>query len=222
MITITIDWGAWTWKWTTAKWVAKALWYSYIDTGAMYRWVALAVLEMNIDPTNEHEVVSIAQWLTFSYIYAIETDNFDILINWINKEKEVRAQAVADIVSITSQYHWVRSHLVKQQQQLWVKWWVVFDGRDWWSIIAPHAELKIHLLCDLEVRAHRRQEQYIRQWKKISLEHIKKNLYERDQKDLYGPNATSKIAIDAIELDTTNLSIEQQIDTILLLFKNIK
>jgi cytidylate kinase len=220
MITITIDWGAWTWKGTTAKWVAKVLWYSYIDTWAMYRWVALQVLEDWSDPKNESAVVSSAKKLQFWFIYNSDTDNFDLLINSINKEQEIRTQPVADIVSIVAQYPDVRAHLISQQQALWNAWWVIFDGRDCWTIIAPKAELKIHLVCDLDVRVKRRQEQYSSQGKEVAIETIKKNLHERDQKDLYGPNATSSIATNAIDLDTTHLSVEEQINEIIKIVNN--
>lgn len=221
MITITIDWGAWTGKWTTALWVAKQLGYKYIDTWAMYRWVALEVLEKSLDPNSERQIVACASNLKFSYEYTSVTDTFDLLINWINKEKQIRDPKVASIVHIIAQYPQVRELLVSQQQSLWNKWWVVFDGRDCGTVIAPNAKLKIHLICDLEVRAKRRQEQYLSQWKQIDIESIKKDLYERDQKDLYGPDATNFIAPDAIELDTTYLSIDQQIAEIVRLSRRI-
>ena len=221
MITITIDWWAGTWKWTTAKWVAKALWYQYIDTWAMYRWVALAIIERGISPENEHDVTKVAESLFFRYTYNQSTDVFDVIINDQNREADIRTPQVSAIVHIIAQYSGVRKHLVAQQQRLWKQWWVVFDWRDGWTVIAPHAQLKVHLLCDLEVRARRRQRDYELQWKNIALDDIKKNLYERDQKDLYGPDATNSIAKDAIDIDTTNLTIDQQIEKIVQISKKL-
>lgn len=214
MITITIDGWAWTWKWTTAKWVAKALGYQYIDTWAMYRWVTLQTLTDWHDPTNESQVIMSARKLQFTYEYNTTTDNFDILINGVNREIEIRTPEVSSACHITAQYPEVRKHLISQQKNLGKSWGVVFDGRDGWTVIAPHAQLKIHLVCDLHTRAQRRQEQYKLQWKNIDLEEIKKNLYERDQKDLYGKDATNSIAPDARELDTTMMTIDQQIQQI--------
>jgi cytidylate kinase len=214
MITITIDGWAWTWKWTTAKWVAKALGYQYIDTWAMYRWIALQTLKDWHDPANESQVVQSTKKLQFSYEYNTITDNFDLLINEVNSESKIRTPEVSAICHITAQYPEARKHLIQQQQELGKQWGAVFDGRDGWTVIAPHAELKVHLICDLQVRAFRRQEQYKLQWKSVDLEEIKKNLYERDQKDLYGPNATNSIAHNARELDTTTMTIDQQIQKI--------
>jgi cytidylate kinase len=187
----------------------------------MYRWVAWSILQENISHLDEEKVTTCAKKLSFSYEYNSQKEVFEIVINWVNREKEIRTQEVATIVSTIAQYPWVRSRLATQQKKLWKQWWVVFDWRDCWTVIAPHAELKIHLVCDPGIRALRRQEQYKQEWKDVSLESIKKNLYERDQKDLYGPNATSSIAEDAITVDTSHLTIDEQIQKIVDLAKEL-
>lgn len=214
MITITIDWGAGTWKGTTAKGVAKALGYVSVDTGAMYRWVSLVVLEAGADPLDGKQVFDTINELVFAYEYNTETDTFDLLINGVNREAQIRTPEVASICHITAQYPDVRAYVVKQQQALWVTWGVVFDARDGGTVIAPQAELKVHLIADIDIRALRRLEQYQLQWKTADLASIKINLYERDQQDLYGPNATNHIADDARDLDTSYLTIEQQIQAV--------
>jgi len=218
---IAIDWYVWTWKGTTANGVAKNLWYVYLDTGAMYRAVTLYAQRNNLLDANETIKVTMMEDISLSYTYNEDTDHYDIILNGENVEREIRQTSLAlqlhKIVGVT----WIRNILVERQQR-YGKWgWIVADWRDIGTVVFPDADLKIFLSCDLETRLERRCKQLHEQWLPMDKESIRKEIELRDSTDYLGINAVNKKADDAVEVDTTHTTINQQITIILDLVKKL-
>lgn len=212
-ITIAIDGWAWTGKWTTAQGVARTLGYRYIDTGAMYRAVTFYLIEHIIPLDNESKIAEALQHISIDFRDDILGKNHTFL-NDKNVEQYIRNLKVSRHVAQVAAFACVRNFLVAQQQTIASWWWVVMDGRDMWTVVVPHAELKVHIRADLEVRARRRQEQLRRKEEIVDLESIKENLTMRDEIDYDWPNHTSSIHPDARVLDTTYTTIQEQIDKV--------
>jgi len=213
-ITIAIDGGAGTGKWTTAQGVARTLWYRYIDTGAMYRAVTLYLIENAISLDNETDIEAALQHISIDFRDDVLWLNHTFL-NDRNVEQHIRNLKVSRHVTQVAAFPAVRHFLVEQQQRIAQWGWVVMDGRDMWTVVVPHAELKIHIRAELWVRAQRRQAQLRQKWEIVDLESIKENLRMRDEIDYDGPNHTSTIHPDARILDTTYTTIDDQIQQVI-------
>lgn len=220
-ITIAIDGWAGVGKGTTAVGVAQILGYRYLDTGAMYRAVALFLLRQEIDVLDEQAVSAELAGVHLSFGPLHADGRANVLLNGEDVEQYIRTPEVSGVVSKVASYPAVRAFLLQQQQSIARQWGIVVDGRDAGSKICPEAELKVHLIAELEVRAQRRQLQYAAEGKQVDLEEIKKNLEARDRDDLHGPNASSWIATDARELDTSHITIDQQIAQVVFWAKEL-
>lgn len=210
-ITIAIDWWAGTGKGTTAKWAAEALWYQYVDTGAMYRAVVLYLIQNNHSLEDES---IIAQQLQSIQIHFQDDDQGknQTYLNDINVETEIRQIKVSKHVAQVAAFPKVREFLIAQQKLLARDWWVVMDGRDMGTVVVPDAALKIHIIADLDVRAARRQAQLAAKDEIHDITSIKETLRMRDEIDYTWDTPTSSISPDAVQLDTSLTTIQEQID----------
>ena len=208
-IIIAIDGPSGTGKSITAKIVAKDLGITYLDTGAMYRAITFAALEKGVAPTDKAGIDQLLQSTKIRF-----DDNNQIVINGINREKEIRGKQVSEAVSPYSAIPEVRSVLTQWQREIAGERSCILDGRDIGTVVFPNADFKFFLVTDLKVRAERRYQECLQKGIAITLEEIEKNLAERDRIDSSRATAPLKKADDAIEIDTTQLSIEQQVKKI--------
>lgn len=213
-ITIAIDWVVASGKWATAQWVAKALDYIYLDTGASYRAIAWYVLNRSILPTDIEAIVACLPDIHIEM--KAQLDDTHIYVNGEDVTTYLRSMEINECVALIAKIPEVREKLRKIQKEIAKNGWVVMDGRDMGTHVVPNAELKVFMLCDTLVRAKRRQLQLLeKQGEQVSIENIVANITQRDNEDYFGKNATSHRAPDARELDTTNLTLQNQIDIIL-------
>lgn len=208
-IIIAIDGPSGTGKSTTAKIVAKDLGITYLDTGAMYRAITFTALEKGVAPTDKAGIDQLLQSTKIRF-----DDNNQIVINGINREKEIRGKQVSEAVSPYSAIPEVRSVLTQWQREIAGERSCILDGRDIGTVVFPNADFKFFLVTDLKVRAERRYQECLQKGIAMTLEEIEKNLAERDRIDSSRATAPLKKADDAIEIDTTQLSIEQQVKKI--------
>ena len=208
-IIIAIDGPSGTGKSTTAKIVAKDLGFTYLDTGAMYRAITFAALENGIAADDR---VGIDRLLKSTQIRFDEQNH--ILINGKDCEQEIRGKRVTEAVSPYSAIPEVRATLTQWQREIAKECNCILDGRDIGTVVFPHANFKFFLVTDLKVRAERRYLECQQKGIPMTLEEIEKNLAERDRIDSSRATAPLKKAEDAIEIDTTQLSIQQQVKII--------
>ena len=211
-IRIAIDGPAASGKSTTARLLAKKLGYLYIDTGAMYRAATLSVLRAGIDIHDEQAVVEHVKKIKISLkiIDGVQRT----FLNGENVSGLIRTPEINQVISVISSYPGVRQVLIEQQRQLAREGGVVMDGRDIGTVVLPDAELKVFLVASLEERARRRQLDMERQGIQMDLEEIKKEIARRDELDSSRSAAPLKKAADARQLDTTHLTIKQQVEII--------
>lgn len=217
-IIIAIDGYAGCGKSSTAQRVAQKLRYLYIDTGAMYRAVSLYFLQNSIP--FEAESPSMQDALDNIYIDFVDSRAYARPMTHLNGqlvEEAIRHPEVSAIVSQVSTHGMVRKELVRQQQRMGEDKRVVMDGRDIGTVVFPEAELKVFMTASLEVRARRRQEELDNKGVKQSLEAISQNLADRDRIDTQRAIAPLKQAPDAVVIDTTEMTLDQQVARILAL-----
>jgi cytidylate kinase len=203
-------------KSTTAKAVAAALHYAYLDTGAMYRGVTLYLLENNI-PFDDLEQVEHAlnKDIHISFKRNRRTGRNELCLNDKIREDDIRQMRISNAVSEVSVIVQVRHAMVAQQQRMGRKRGVVMDGRDIGTTVFPDAEVKIFMTADVEVRALRRQEELAAKGEDVSLEDIIENLRKRDHIDSTRSESPLRRAADAVLLDTTHITITEQVDFVL-------
>jgi cytidylate kinase len=212
-IIIAIDGPAGSGKSTTARLVAQKLGYTYIDTGAMYRALTLKVIESNIDPNDEDSIVKLAENTRIDLIY--ENGNLKVILDNRDVSDKIRTPEVTSLVSVVSAHPKVRDIMVKKQRELGKDGGVVIDGRDIGTVVFPNADLKIFMTADVKERAKRRQKELKTQGFEIEIEKLIKEIEERDEFDSNREISPLKKADDAIEIDTTNLTIEEQVELVL-------
>ncbi len=202
-------------KSTLAKQLAKALGYRFIDTGAMYRAVALYLLKNQIDIHHPEMVAAALSNITISFTYNEENQSQETFLNGENVESEIRVNSrVASVVSDVSAISEVRRFLVKQQQEMGREKGIVMDGRDIGTVVFPQAELKIFITADPTTRANRRLEELKEKGQNTTYDEVLANLAKRDHIDTTRADSPLKKASDAIELDNSNLTKEQQFDLV--------
>lgn len=205
-IVIAIDGPSGTGKSTTAKIVAKDLGLTYLDTGAMYRAITFAALEKGVPPTDPAALSKLLETTDIQF----GKDN-RILIDDIDREAEIRSKRVTEAVSPYSAIPEVRQILTERQRRIADKSSCILDGRDIGTVVFPHADFKFFLVTDLKVRAERRYRECVEKGIPMTLDEIERNLAERDRIDSSRATAPLAKAADAIEIDTTQLSIQQQV-----------
>lgn len=213
-IIIAIDGYSGCGKSSTAKAVAMELKYTYIDSGAMYRAATLYFLDNFLSPTNPHDVEKALGSFEVSFHVNPDTGQQETYLNGLNVEKRIRSMQVTEKVSEVATLAAVRKSLVAQQQKLGKKKGVVMDGRDIGSVVFPDAELKIFMTADLDTRTERRQQELLAKDELVKFEVIKNNLAERDRIDSSRSESPLVKMDDAIEIDTSNISFEEQVSQI--------
>jgi len=203
-------------KSTIAKKIAEKYNFLYIDTGAMYRCVGYYMLEHGIDMNDEKAVNSNLSKIN------IQLANQKILLNGIDIADKIRINEVSFAASKVSSYQSVREYLVKQQQLMAKHGSVVLDGRDIGTVVIPDAELKIYQVANLKERALRRYKENVSNGITTSLEEIEKQIKKRDYDDSHRIHSPLKKAEDAIELDTSIMSIDEVVETISRLIEEKK
>lgn len=213
-IVIAIDGYVATGKWTTALGVAKALGYMYLETGVMYRAVTLYAQRHGLLDASPEQKLAMMDDIHLDFSYNPATDHHDMILNWENVEAVIRKTelwlAMRPIVTDLG----IRKELVKRQQACGREGGIVAEGRDIGTVVFPDAELKVFMVCDLDVRVERRYQQLIAQWISADKEKVRQETEQRDRTDYLGPHAVNYQHPDAKILDTTSLSTEEQIATV--------
>ncbi|MHB8207327.1 (d)CMP kinase [Mucilaginibacter sp.] len=197
-------------KSTLAKALAKKLHFIYVDSGAMYRAVTLYFLRNNV---NQSDISQVAEALNNIHLNFHSRDyETHITLNDEEVSDEIRQMPVSDNVSAVSAIHEVRVEMVKQQQRMGKSKNIVMDGRDIGTAVFPHADIKIFMTADPKVRAERRYKEMAGKNPNITLEEVFKNIANRDYQDTTRKESPLVRADDAIILDNTNLTPQQQLD----------
>ncbi len=202
-------------KSTLAKQLAKVLNYVFIDSGAMYRAITLYFLQHAVDIHNEVEVNNALQQISLSFDYNASMGKSDMLLNGENVEERIRSMEVTNKVSEVSTIKAVREFAVLQQQLMGDKKGIVMDGRDIGTTVFPDAELKVFVTANILVRTQRRLLELREKDKDITEDAVRKNLEMRDTIDSTRSISPLRKADDAIELDNSNITREQQLDIVL-------
>ena len=207
-------------KSTLAKQLAQHLQYIYLDTGAMYRTVTLYAMNNNIisiSHFNKNEIIKKLDEINISFKYNEQTKSSDAYLNNINVENTIRSIEVSNLVSEISQIAEVRQKMVKLQQEISKNKGVVMDGRDIGTVVIPDAEIKLFMTASAEIRAKRRFEELTTKGEKVSYKEIYDNITKRDYLDQNRKESPLIQADDAIVLDNSKYTIQEQFDYVLKL-----
>jgi CMP/dCMP kinase len=210
-ITIAVDGYSSCGKSTLSADLAHALGYTYIDTGAMYRAVALDCMQKKIISATDFSVEGIVAELPNIELKFVFGERSEIYLNGKNVEKEIRSMEVASLVSHVSAVHEVRVQMVNLQREMGKQGGVVMDGRDIGTTVFPHAKLKIFMTADENVRIQRRKLEMEAKGIKVSEEEVRTNIHQRDVDDTTRKESPLRKAEDAMVLDNSNLTREQQL-----------
>ena len=213
MINIAIDGPAGAGKSTIAKKVAESRGYIYVDTGAMYRAMALFILRNGIDPDDAAAISAKCREadITIEYRDGVQV----VLLGGENVNDYLRTPQVSDMASRTSVNGDVREKLVELQQELARRQNVVMDGRDIGTVVLPGAQVKIYLTASVEVRARRRFEELRAKGTDADIHEIEAQIRERDERDMNRPISPLRQAEDAVLVDTSDMTVEEVTDRIL-------
>lgn len=214
-INIAIDGLSGCGKSSTAKRVAKELGYKFIDTGAMYRAVTLYMMDHQVDLESTDEVKAALANIQIDFRFNPKTSKNETFLNTQNVEEAVRSMRVANYVSEMAAIKAVRVAMVAQQQEMGKQTGVVMDGRDIGSVVFPDAELKLFMTASTEVRAKRRQMELAEKGEMVELNEIMENLESRDRIDSTRAESPLIKVDDAIEIDTSHLTFDEQVQKVL-------
>ena len=223
-ITIAIDGYSSTGKSTLAKQLAKHLGYVYVDTGAMYRAVTFFAMQhgyISNDYFDKETLVNGVESIKLNFVFNSEIGFAEMYLNNVNIEKQIRTIEVSNFVSKVAEVSQVRAKLVEQQQEMGKNKAIVMDGRDIGTVVFPNAELKIFMTASPETRAQRRFDELQAKGDSVSFEEVLKNVQERDYIDTHREDSPLVIAQDAIEIDNSYLTREEQFNTVLELIEEI-
>jgi len=223
-ITIAIDGFSSTGKSTLAKQLAKHLGYVYVDTGAMYRAVAYFAMKeefINVDHFDKLSLVNCLPNIKLHFQFNPELGFAEMYLNNENIEKQIRTLEVSNFVSKVAEVSEVRAKLVEQQQEMGKNKGIVMDGRDIASVVFPNAELKIFMTASAQTRAQRRFDELQQKGDSVSFDEVLKNVEERDYIDTHRADSPLVKDKNAIEIDNSYLSREEQFDKVLNLVTTI-
>lgn len=209
---IAIDGPAGAGKSTIAKHLSRDLGYVYIDTGAMYRTIALYCMMQNADLENEEQVCALCKEAQLDIRYQDGVQH--MYLKEEDVSEKIRNEKVSAAASRVSQYQGVREELVRMQRELASQYDVVMDGRDIGTKVLPDASLKIYLTASVEVRAERRYKEYLEKGIACDLEAIKKDIAERDHNDMTREHSPLCRAEDAVEVDSSFMTIDEVVNRI--------
>ena len=216
-ITIAIDGFSSTGKSTIAKLIAKKYNFIYVDTGAMYRAVALFAMQNNFitnDFMDQTNLIKNLKEITLSFQFNINLGFAEMFLNNVNVEKEIRTLEVSQFVSKIATISEVRKKLVSEQQEMGKQGGIVMDGRDIGTVVFPNAHLKLFMTASADKRAMRRYNELIAIGDNVSFEDILFNVQERDRIDSTRKDSPLIMADDAIEFDNSDMGITEQFDKI--------
>ena len=212
MYSIAIDGPAGAGKSTIAKTIAKKLEFIYVDTGAMYRAMALYFIRHEINPKDEETINKACPDIHVSINY--EDGVQQVLLNGENVNGLIRTEEVGNMASKTSAYKMVRATLLDLQRDLAKTANILMDGRDIGTCVLPNAQVKIYLTASVETRAERRYQELQEKGAACDLEVIKKDIADRDYQDMHREISPLKQAEDAILVDSSDMGIEEVVETI--------
>ena len=215
---IAIDGPAGAGKSTIARLAAKELGFVYVDTGAMYRAIALYLLDNKVDIYNEDELKRALGNININIVY--ENNVQHVFLDLVDVSEEIRSEKVGNMASTSSALSPVREKLLDLQRGIAAKNDVIMDGRDIGTNILPNAELKIYLTASVDVRAKRRFDELKLKGENPDLEEIKKGIETRDYQDMNRDIAPLKQAEDAVLIDSSDMTIAEVVDKIIELTKN--
>ena len=202
-------------KSTTARHVAAVLHYAFVDSGAMYRAVALYFHRNEISLLDLNQVANALKEIEITFVFNPAKQSSDTYLNGENVESEIRMMFISDMVSQVSALPIVRHAMVALQQKMGEKKGIVMDGRDIGTVVFPQAELKIFMTAEPHIRAQRRKLELLQKGEDLPLEEIVENLRKRDEIDSNRSEGPLKRAADAIDLDTSFRSMDEQVEFVL-------
>lgn len=221
-IIIAIDGFSSTGKSTLAKELAKHLGYVYVDTGAMYRAVALFAMQngyIGKEFFDKQSLINSLPFIKLVFKFNPDLGFAEMYLNDVNVEKEIRTIEVSNYVSKVAEIPEVRSKLVEQQQEMGKSKGIVMDGRDIGTVVFPDAELKIFMNASAHTRAERRFKELKEKGDIVSFEEVLENIEERDYIDTHRDDSPLVKAKDALEFDNSNISKQEQFEKVLKLVK---
>ncbi|MBU8907223.1 (d)CMP kinase [Desertibacillus haloalkaliphilus] len=216
-INVAIDGPAGAGKSTVAKLVAKNLSYIYIDTGAMYRALTYCALDRDVDLEDESTLSDLLDKIDIT-LTASEGET-NVLVNQKDVTNDIRTAEVTNAVSVVSSHKRVREEMVRRQQKLAQGGGTVLDGRDIGTHVLPDAEVKVFLTASVSERAKRRHQENLAKGYPSNLDQLMEEIKLRDERDSNREFAPLKKATDAVEIDSTSLTIDEVVDSILNLVK---
>jgi len=217
---IAIDGPAGAGKSTIAKRIAKQLGFVYVDTGAMYRAMAIYFLKQELVATQEKEIIEACKTADISIAY--ENGEQQVILNGDNVTSKLREEAVGNMASASSTIPEVREKLVDLQRILASEKDVVMDGRDIGTAVLPEAQTKIYLTADVHVRAKRRFLELEEKGIKSNIEEIEADINERDYRDMNRAASPLKQADDAVLVDSSDMTIEEVVSEIIAVYEGNK
>ncbi len=217
MFSIAIDGPAGAGKSTIARRVAKELSFIYVDTGAMYRAMALYLLREGADPKDGEAIARACVCADISISY--ENGEQQVLLNGENVTAHLREEAVGNMASVSSANPGVRKKLVELQQQLAKRENVVMDGRDIGTQVLPGAQVKVYLTASARTRAERRYKELLEKGLEADLQKIEEDINQRDYQDMNREISPLRQAEDAMLLDSSHMTIEEVTEEILRLYR---
>lgn len=223
-ITIAIDGFSSTGKSTLAKQLASYLGYAYVDTGAMYRAITYFAMSngyITAEYLDKDSLVNSLSFLLLDFKFNKSFRFAEMYLNGENIEKEIRTIEVSGFVSKIASIAEVRSVLVEQQQQMGEGKGIVMDGRDIGTVVFPDAELKLFMTASAQTRAQRRYDELVQKGDSVTFESVYENVVERDYIDTHRQNSPLVKAVDAIEIDNSNMTREEQLTLVLGLVQKI-
>ncbi len=214
-IVIAVDGYSSSGKSTFARTIAKELKYIYVDSGAMYRAIALYCLENGIISKNRIDYTRLKNTLEIigiEFKFDHQSQRYETYLNSKNVEEEIRGVEVSEVVSLISKIKEVRKKILVLQRKIGKNKGIVMDGRDIGTVVFPEAELKLFMTASIDVRAERRYNELKAKGIDVNLNKIKKNIEERDYQDINRKESPLLKAKDAIELDNSNMTFAEQMD----------
>jgi len=223
-VIVTIDGPAGSGKSTTARRSANRLGYVYLDTGAMYRAVALGFLRAGEEPTPDRAQVVLSD-LDLDVYY--EDEGMRVVLGGEDVTRHIRTSEVGTAASEVSSIRAVRERLVREQRRIGFeqenrRGGVILDGRDTGTVVFPDADLKVFMVADVEERARRRQQQYAEDGKHVPFDTVRREIERRDERDRNRDIAPLRRADDAVTLDTTDRSVEEQVGFVVDRVKDVR
>jgi cytidylate kinase len=223
-ITIALDGFSSTGKSTLAKQLAKHFGYVYVDTGAMYRAATFFAMQngyISKDFFDKQTLVNSLPYIKLHFEFNADLGFAEMYLNDVNVEKEIRTLEVSNFVSLVAEVSEVRAKLVEQQKEMGKGKGIVMDGRDIGTVVFPNADLKVFMTASAETRAQRRYDELKEKGQDVSFEEVLKNVVDRDHIDTHRDDSPLRKADDAIEIDNSYLTKDEQFNAVLEMVEDL-